>query len=168
MKKKLIVIVSILAGTCILFSCGNSSELLKKSEDLTRTAQILNVDFTKAVYSKRLNTHNSKAPVKEYFAVIKPEPSFVNQLAENIFWDSFPYPKEINQFFIEAKNYDRYMDKRIKVPHVQNGYYYFCDRQNEYDIHNPKLALVNECQNYTIAIYDSDNNILYYYECDAN
>lgn len=54
------------------------------------------------------------------------------------------------------------------IPQIEHGYSYFYDRHSESN--NPKddTELLNRySMNFTIALYDTDNNKLYYYELDT-
>lgn len=50
------------------------------------------------------------------------------------------------------------------IPKVENGGYYFIDRQQ--DTERAGL-LYRRSYNFSLAIYDSDENILYYCEIDT-
>lgn len=55
-----------------------------------------------------------------------------------------------------------------KLLKVKNGYYYFTDRNTDaIDIHDDKDLFSRSSFNYTLVIYDIDNNILYYYNLDT-
>lgn len=54
------------------------------------------------------------------------------------------------------------------IPQIEHGYYYFYDRHSESN--NPKddtELLSRGFLNFTITLYDTDNNKLYYYELDT-
>lgn len=54
------------------------------------------------------------------------------------------------------------------IPDVQNGYYYFYDRHSESkDPYSDKDILDRASFNFTLALYDSDNHVLYYVEFDT-
>jgi len=53
----------------------------------------------------------------------------------------------------------------ITMPKVEEGYYFFYDRLNESDTED--LVLTRGSYNYTIAIYDSATDTLYYCEYDT-
>ncbi len=59
-------------------------------------------------------------------------------------------------------------DETTTIPAIKNGYYYFCDRYSEsHDPKNDNDLLNQHSFNFTIALYDTDNNNLYYYELDT-
>lgn len=54
------------------------------------------------------------------------------------------------------------------IPDIQNGYYYFYDRHSESkDPYNDEDILGRASFNFTLALYDSDNHVLYYVEFDT-
>lgn len=53
----------------------------------------------------------------------------------------------------------------ITIPRVNEGYWYFYDRQG--DTEDDGLVLSRSSYNYTIAIYDTENDLLYYCEYDT-
>ena len=54
------------------------------------------------------------------------------------------------------------------IPDIQNGYYYFYDRHSEStEPYNDKDVLNRYSFNFTLAVYDSDNHVLYYVEFDT-
>ena len=53
----------------------------------------------------------------------------------------------------------------ITMPKAEEGYYYFYDRLN--DTGSDKLVLTRASHNYTIAIYNSVTDELYYCEYDS-
>ena len=54
------------------------------------------------------------------------------------------------------------------IPDIQNGYYYFYDRHSESkDPFSDKDILNRASFNFTLALYDSDNHVLYYVEFDT-
>ena len=60
------------------------------------------------------------------------------------------------------------IDDGMEIPYIENGYYFFIDRHsqstNKYEyneIHN------RASWNYSIAVFDREANILYYYALDT-
>lgn len=54
------------------------------------------------------------------------------------------------------------------IPDIQNGYYYLYDRHSESkDPFSDKDILNRTSFNFTLALYDSDNHVLYYVEFDT-
>ena len=49
------------------------------------------------------------------------------------------------------------------IPKIENGYYFFKDRQADKD----KEILDRYSFNFTVAVYDNDNNKMYFCELDT-
>lgn len=80
----------------------------------------------------------------------------------NEHWRELPLP----EILIDATGT---FDKELKIPEIENGYWFYLDRNieatdkyNENDMYNGRYSY-----NYSIAVFDSDANILYYYELDT-
>lgn len=57
--------------------------------------------------------------------------------------------------------------QKALFPEVENGYYYFRDRQ-DWNAGTGKEDLLERASlNFTIALYDAENGMLYYYEFDS-
>ena len=63
-----------------------------------------------------------------------------------------------------GSSYGYYFADKAGIPKVENGCYYFIDRQQ--DTERAGL-LYRRSYNFSLAIYDSDENILYYCEIDT-
>lgn len=56
----------------------------------------------------------------------------------------------------------------LDIPRIENGYYYFCDRHSEStDTSDDTNLLSRGSFNFTLAIYDSDTDRLYYVDFDT-
>lgn len=89
---------------------------------------------------------------------------FLKEVNQNKHWRKLPMT-------INAKKTITYlMDDEIKIPEIINGYWFFLDRHsdsnNKYD-ENERFEEFRPSRNYTVAIFDTDTNILYFYECDT-
>ncbi len=57
--------------------------------------------------------------------------------------------------------------KQANIPQIDNGYYYFINRNRD-AINKHSDDIFNEhSHNFTLAFYDKDNNMFYYYEYDT-
>jgi len=55
-----------------------------------------------------------------------------------------------------------------RVPEIQNGFYFFCDRHSKSTDPTKDAGLFSRNSlNFTLAVYDSDTCTLYYYEQDT-
>ena len=87
-------------------------------------------------------------------------------------WKELPLSKNI-KLMIYGGTADEvvYMSEianAAKIPTVENGYYYFCDRHSQSTDADDDTNLLNRASfNFTLAIYDCDTDTLYYVEYDT-
>ena len=123
---------------------------------------------------------NEKSPTKsngfhgegEYAAAIRFDTVHGAQLAERLQntdgWKALPLEEELELLMYGGNrggsSYGYYFADKAGIPKVENGCYYFIDRQQ--DTERAGL-LYRRSYNFSLAIYDSDENILYYCEIDT-
>lgn len=101
-----------------------------------------------------------------------------NALAEiekNDHWNSMPLSKNVTALVYgideDTSSIGPYLtDEKGStiIPEIQNGYYYFYDRHSESnDPYSDENILGRASFNFTLALYDADNNVLYYVEFDT-
>ena len=85
-----------------------------------------------------------------------------NRIKKNEHWRKLP----LTEIVASATGI---FDKEMKIPEIENGYWFYLDRSseatdkyNENDMYNGRAS-----HNYSVAVFDSDTNILYYYELDT-
>lgn len=99
-----------------------------------------------------------------------------NQLKNNDEWNSFPLSENLEcvlygdetEFTSYSPHFTRGETNKPVLPEIKNGYWYFYDRHSESD--DPKddtYLLKRGSSNYTVAVYDCDENTLYYFERDT-
>lgn len=95
-----------------------------------------------------------------------PDDSAVDSIKKNKNWKELPLTDNLTTLagFIERDN-----DwGNPLIPQVENGYYCFIDRHSESRDKKDDTDVLNRCSyNFTIAVYDTDSNILYYGEEDT-
>lgn len=85
-------------------------------------------------------------------------------LSDNLY--AAVYGKEYDSIIIRALVQDA--DYKPIIPNIEKGYYYFYDRNSESKNVKDDTELFNRYSyNFTIAIYDTMNQVLYYYELDT-
>lgn len=80
-------------------------------------------------------------------------------------WHKLPYTDEISKL----------TENQVIAPKVNNGYYYFCNRTPDYNEDGDYVELedknihpsIYNVMNYTLAVYDTDYNRMYFYELDT-
>ena len=88
---------------------------------------------------------------------------FLKKIKENKNWRKLPVTSELyTRIISNIDNFD------ITIPEIENGYWFFLDRNSEaINKYDEKAIYDRYSYNYSVAIYDTDTKILYYYELDT-
>lgn len=94
------------------------------------------------------------------------------EIKENNNWNELPFYENLQLIMYGGtKNnveYNYKLADEVGIPTVQNGYWIFIDRAGNQKTLKEDTKLFDRYSfNFTIAIYDTDNNVLYYYEIDT-
>lgn len=87
-------------------------------------------------------------------------------------WKELPLSKNLNIIMYggekDGMTYGYNLAEEAKIPEIKNGYYYFFDRHSEStDASDDTNLLARASFNFTLAIYDSDTDRMYYFEFDT-
>ena len=99
----------------------------------------------------------------------------LNRIKESSAWNPLPLTKNLEAFVYGAViygcNYEPCIhdeDYNPVVPKIENGYYCFVDRHSQSKDKKDDSPLLNRYSiNCSLAIYDTDTNLLYYLELDT-
>lgn len=88
----------------------------------------------------------------------------LNEIKNNKHWRELPIMERLQEGIIFN------IDKSMEFPIVENGYWFYLDRHteandiyDEYERYEEKRSSTN----FSVAVFDSDSNILYYYALDT-
>ena len=170
MKKTVILILSIILS---LAGCGNKDAQNDISE-------IIEIDVSSGTIVEESDSHGGPHGDGLLFQQISFEDSKVlEEIKGNQNWKSFPLSRNIEELVYGVKVstedcvriHGPYLideNRNTIIPEIQNGYYYFYDRHSESeDPYNDENVLDRASFNFTLALYDSDNKVLYYVEFDT-
>ena len=159
MKKIIILIILLILLTGCSISKFSNNSIISYIGINNKTCRII----------EEKDTHSGFLGDGDYFAKIECDNLKVSDLTKS--WYILPLPNEIKEVTEiqhcnskDCKNiYERY-----NIPNIDNGYYYFIDRHpestNDYDYTNINNRT---SYNFTLAIADLDNSIIYYYKLDT-
>ena len=87
-------------------------------------------------------------------------------------WNKLPLTENLELILYggekDGTTYAYYLADDVGFPEVSNGYYFFYDRHSESMNSNSDEDLFNRSSfNFSIAIYDTDNDMLYYIRMDT-
>lgn len=105
---------------------------------------------------------DGEAFVKVYFSNEQAN-KFINKINENNHWNKLHMPERLRERVSNA-------DEVEKIPNVENGYWYFIDRhtktKDKYN-YNEIFDSDRASLNFSVAVFDTDTNILYFYALDT-
>ena len=162
--KKTINYIVIIISIILLFFLIKGMIYGNRLKDIGINLEI-NTDSCKIEESK--DTHGGILGDGDYFAKISC--SKIPELQG--YWKKLPLPSEIDKVLsTKFCNDDSCKDvyERYLIPKLESGYYYFFDRHDlATDIYDPSELNNRSSWNFTVAIYDFKENIIYYYELDT-
>lgn len=109
--------------------------------------------------------HNDGEMLEKIYFSEKQTDNFVNRAKENANWRKLPITERLHNKVCKYT-----MDKEMKIPEVSNGYWFISDRHSKAKNKYNSEELFNEDRhsyNFTVAVIDTDKNILYVYELDT-
>lgn len=83
------------------------------------------------------------------------------KVTDSVDWKPLPLAESLNTFVYQP------VDARLEIPVISNGYYFFEDRHEEAVDPSDEAPLLDRLPyNFTFAIYDTDEDILYFCRYD--
>lgn len=179
---KILCIFSVSIFSIIVFLCLwafyelTFPHKMSKKKDLERTSKLLELDLSDGKYIRRIENHSGFLGDGDYYAIIKFDTSnqIIESIKKNDNWKVSPLPKSLLYLLYDDEKNDNINfinDKRMVFPEPKNCYYYFFNRSDEFEKpnnRNPDFLLNWQYSyNFTVALFDLDNNIMYIYELDT-
>ncbi len=160
------VILGIIITNVIFYLFRDSTEEYIKKE--------LGIDISFCTIKEEHDDHGGFLGDGSYFLVADCENDKENILSQLKDWKKFPLSGNLQKAVYGEEYSDGQMYYSFsslckgKIPTINNGYYYFFDRFKEaIDVYSDKDFLDRFSYNFTIALYDEDTNLFYYYELDT-
>ena len=144
--KKLLCILT--ATMCLFFSScglfGAKQTLIEKAEEA------LSISLDEGTIIEKLDTHGARGEGESFLKVACPD-GFEGKLGFS--WKALPLQGEAYRYFYEWGGVFEHPDSGEKIiPEVENGYWYFKSTGT---------------MNWEFALFDCEENILYFYVWDA-
>ena len=147
---------------------------VNENKAVSTVEKALQIDLPKGTVLTNSDTHSGFHGDGTTFFVIQFDNDALEDSLKNANWKTFP-ANETTQAILYGLKSDQtqlgpYLtdsDGNSLVPEVKNGYYWLCDRQTEEGKATGADLLHRSSFNFSIAVYDSDQNILYYGEVDT-
>lgn len=120
----------------------------------------LNVRDSEVLYE--MDTHGGFLGDGDATIVLRMNDDLTEVIEGDSLWHELPLPKELKMgVFCDEEG------KRL-TGEIENGYYFFMDRHSEAtDVFDPSDLYKRASRNYSFAVYDADENILYFYALDT-
>ncbi len=171
MKAFILVILSLFLG-------ASGNQQLANQLNTANVSQTLLLALTQGTIVENVDTHGGFHGDGESLTVWKfDDNSMLEQIQADSDWKELPLTENL-EALLYGVVYDNgvlvnqvgpYVDfSEEQLPHIQNGYYYFVDRQAETEQqHSDTQVMERASFNFSIAIYDTDTDTLYYVELDT-
>lgn len=169
--KKINILLLFLSISLIITACSSKNPI----KDISKT---LGISLSDGKISEDIDSHGGfHGDGMTYLEVMFPkeEETITEQIENNEGWRKLPLTNNLHTAVYGKETqsgstgpYVTDDDGNPLIPIVDNGYYFFIDRQKEGQaMKDDKNLLGGFSLNFTIAIYDTDNKILYYFELDT-
>lgn len=163
MKKLAVLLVTIIMCFA-LAACGNNTpqEIVSKE---------LGVDVSSSIEISDADTHGGfHGDGYTFIALRFDDNSVLDAIKKDSKWQEFPLDETMQALVYglddEASKIGPFLSDEqgnALVPEIQNGYYYLIDRHTETNTD----ILERDSFNFTVGIYDADNNIMYFCKLDT-
>lgn len=121
---------------------------------------LLDVKDSEVLYE--MDTHGGFLGDGDATIVLRMNDDLTEVIEGDSLWHELPLPKELKiGVFCDEEG------KRL-TGEIENGYYFFLDRHRQAeDVFDPSDLHKRGSRNYSFAVYDADENILYFYAEDT-
>ena len=98
--------------------------------------------------------------------------NFLSQIEQNSGWNKIPLSENLNLIMYGGSrnniDYAYNLAEKTGIPEIKNGYWYFIDRHSDSTDKKDDTELFDRYSlNFTLAMYNTDDNILYFFEIDT-
>ena len=167
--KKYSLITCVLIILLIIAGCSGESNQAYIAEQIKiKMPKALNIEYT--------DDHSGFHGDGKRFAKIEFDNNnglnIISQIENSDRWNKMPLTENLNLIMYGGiKNDVEYAYKfaeELGIPEIKNGYWYFLDRHSESTHPEKDTELFDRHSfNFTLSMYDADNNTLYYFEFDT-
>ncbi len=170
-------IITVLILFLTLISLSSCTLFIQRTdiEFLSTKLNGLDVSSGKIIYYKE--THGGFHGDGDLYSEIKFTDNVVSEkIKQSNDWFKMPlthnlnvviYGGEVKGEFGRTETWESFIDEK-KIPQITNGYYYFEDRHSDSTNKKDDTDIFKRYScNFTVAIYDLDTHILYFYAIDT-
>lgn len=167
MKKIISSTVILLLSIFMLTACGSKSTQDTVSKEL-------GIDVSSGKEVSNYDTHSGNGDGTSYVVLSFSNDTVVAEIQSNSSWKSFPLDETVETLVYgvsdETISVGPYLsddEGNALVPKIQNGYYLLIDRQVESEKASRVDILQRPSFNFTLGLYDTDTNTLYFCKLDT-
>ena len=118
------------------------------------------------------DTHGGFVGDGSYYLILDCSDNTEDALSIVADWNELPLSENLNLIMYggekDGKTYGYDLSEEAHMPVIENGYYYFEDRHSEAkDVSDDSELFSRASFNFSLAVYDSETNRLYYFEFDT-
>lgn len=109
---------------------------------------------------------NNGEGISKLYLSEKQSNNMLDDISKNEYWKELPIREDINK---KIKEYADLYDDNLysKIPEVKNGYWFFKERTSgTEDVYAYENFFAHSASAFSIGIFDTDENSLYYYTYD--
>ena len=170
-KKRLIIIVCVILLIFLTLYFLNKPEKMSTEEYIK---QEIFVDVSTCNIEIDNNNHGGLLGDGHYYVKLDCSNDYVNIKNQINEWKQLPLTQNLDYMMYGREDTENItyvgdgIANELGIPKIKNGYYKFIDRHREtIDPTNDSALFDRYSYNFTLALYDLDTNILYYYELDT-
>ena len=160
-----------------LFLGASGNQQLTNSVEMARISKTLDLALAQGNLIENVDTHSgSHGDGDSLQTWTFADDSLLKQIQADSAWKPFPLTKNLEALLygvtyegLSVTVVGPYVSfSEEQLPRVEHGYYYFVDRQAESEQQNSDEQILERVSyNFSIAIYDTDTDTLYYVEADS-
>lgn len=165
MKKKLIIIVSIIIFFSLIISYVVFSIKFGKQMYISSKIEIrIPLSVKLECNDSHGGFHGDGESLVKIFFNTEQAKKFESEINSNKHWRKLPMSDRLQNCV------SLYTEEGMNMPVIKNGYWFYLDRHsdadNRYD-ENERYEEERASRNYSVAVYDNNEKILYFYEIDT-
>ncbi len=142
----------------LMVSCAQS--------DKSRVSDELNLKLVKANQIMKYDDHGAMGDETRFITFEFDSNDTLNQIKSDSNWKKFPLDKTTKTLMYGDEKTSSYVtdnNSRLLFPEISEGYYMLIDRQED----KSQNILNRTSSNFTLAVYDTKTNTLYFAEIDT-
>ncbi len=174
-KRRICIILAALIAVTALSGCMNAESI-----EIARISRVLSVNCSGARLEGKYDSHGGfHGDGTSFYEFNFDDDSQVNAIKNSDKWKPFPLTDNLTDIVWGVQTDDRYELPLVTrdndyehplFPKVESGYWFFRDRHSDATDPNDDTHVLDESRcsyNFTVAIYDTDTDHLYYAEFDT-